>query len=92
LAKPKGTGVHPAKVFAILPNEVRDTVDLYLNGKINQWYSQQERRAETLMATYDAIVIGTGQAGPSLAARLANAGMSVAVVERKLFGGSSSSG
>jgi len=44
------------------------------------------------MATYDAIVIGTGQAGPSLAARLANAGMSVAVVERKLFGGSSSSG
>jgi len=33
-----------AKVFAILPNEVRDTVDLYLNGKIDQWYSQQERR------------------------------------------------
>ena len=25
-------GVDPAKVFAILPNEVRDTVDLYLNG------------------------------------------------------------
>jgi len=24
--------VDPAKVFAILPNEVRDTVDLYLNG------------------------------------------------------------
>ena len=36
--------VDPAKVFAILPNEVRDTVDLYLNGKIDQWYSQQERR------------------------------------------------
>src|SRR4029077_17410590 len=31
-------------LFAILPNEVRDTVDLYLNGKIDQWYSQQERR------------------------------------------------
>jgi hypothetical protein len=31
-------------VFAILPNEVRDTVDLYLNGKIDQWYSQQEHR------------------------------------------------
>src|SRR6516225_3183744 len=40
------------------------------------------------MATsYDAIIIGTGQAGPSLAARLANAGMKVAVIERKLFGG-----
>ena len=36
---------------------------------------------------YDAIVIGTGQAGPSLAARLAKAGMKVAVVERKRFGG-----
>src|SRR5437870_1748876 len=36
---------------------------------------------------FDAIVIGTGQAGPSLAARLSNAGMKVAVIERKLFGG-----
>jgi pyruvate/2-oxoglutarate dehydrogenase complex dihydrolipoamide dehydrogenase (E3) component len=40
------------------------------------------------MATkYDAIIIGTGQSGPSLAARLAGAGMKVAVIERKLFGG-----
>ena len=37
-------GVDLAKVFAILPNEVQDTVDLYLNGKIDQWYSQQEHR------------------------------------------------
>ncbi|MGE3795904.1 MAG: FAD-containing oxidoreductase [Dehalococcoidia bacterium] len=36
---------------------------------------------------YDAIVIGTGQAGPSLAARLAKAGRSTAVVERARFGG-----
>ena len=36
---------------------------------------------------YDAIIIGTGQAGPSLAARLAKAGMNVAILERKLFGG-----
>jgi pyruvate/2-oxoglutarate dehydrogenase complex dihydrolipoamide dehydrogenase (E3) component len=36
---------------------------------------------------YDAIVIGTGQSGPSLAARLAGAGMKVAVIERKRFGG-----
>ncbi|MGH7830638.1 MAG: FAD-containing oxidoreductase [Candidatus Binatia bacterium] len=36
---------------------------------------------------YDAIVIGTGQSGPSLAARLAGAGMRVAIIERKLFGG-----
>ncbi len=38
-------------------------------------------------ARYDAIVIGTGQAGPPLAARLSKAGMTVAVVERKRFGG-----
>lgn len=37
--------------------------------------------------TYDAIIIGTGQAGPALAVRLANAGMKVAIVERKRFGG-----
>jgi pyruvate/2-oxoglutarate dehydrogenase complex dihydrolipoamide dehydrogenase (E3) component len=36
---------------------------------------------------YDAIVIGTGQAGPSLAVRLAKAGRKVAMVERHLFGG-----
>jgi pyruvate/2-oxoglutarate dehydrogenase complex dihydrolipoamide dehydrogenase (E3) component len=36
---------------------------------------------------FDAIVIGAGQAGPSLAGRLTGAGMTVALVERKLFGG-----
>ena len=39
------------------------------------------------MKSYDAIVIGTGQAGPSLAAALAGTGMQVAVVERHRFGG-----
>ena len=40
------------------------------------------------MATkYDAIIIGTGQAGPPLAGRLTKSGMKVAIVERKLFGG-----
>ena len=39
------------------------------------------------MNRYDAIIIGTGQAGPSLAERLANAGMHVAVIERGRFGG-----
>lgn len=36
---------------------------------------------------FDAIVIGAGQAGPPLAGRLTAAGMTVAIVERKLFGG-----
>jgi len=37
--------------------------------------------------SFDAIIIGTGQAGPALAARLAGAGMKVAVIERAKFGG-----
>jgi pyruvate/2-oxoglutarate dehydrogenase complex dihydrolipoamide dehydrogenase (E3) component len=39
------------------------------------------------MNRYDAIIIGAGQAGPSLAARLADSGMRVAVIERGAFGG-----
>src|SRR5688572_21410576 len=39
------------------------------------------------MPSFDAIVVGTGQAGPALAARLAGAGRKVAVVERGAFGG-----
>src|SRR5271163_1661952 len=36
---------------------------------------------------FDAIIIGTGQAGTPLAGRLTAAGMKVAIVERHLFGG-----
>lgn len=39
------------------------------------------------MKTYDAITIGTGQAGPSLAARCASEGLKTAIIERHLFGG-----
>ena len=39
------------------------------------------------MKRFDAVVIGAGQAGPSLARRLAAAGQTVAIIERKLFGG-----
>src|SRR5262245_22528629 len=39
------------------------------------------------MPDYDAIIIGTGQAGPALAQRLVAAGWKIAIIERKLFGG-----
>jgi pyruvate/2-oxoglutarate dehydrogenase complex dihydrolipoamide dehydrogenase (E3) component len=39
------------------------------------------------MADYDAIVIGTGQSGPALTRRLVAAGWKVAIIERKVFGG-----
>jgi pyruvate/2-oxoglutarate dehydrogenase complex dihydrolipoamide dehydrogenase (E3) component len=40
-----------------------------------------------VIKTFDAIVIGAGQAGPPLAGRLTGAGQTVALVERKLLGG-----
>ena len=36
---------------------------------------------------FDTLIIGTGQAGPALADRLAKAGHKVAIIERKRFGG-----
>ncbi|MBV9671178.1 MAG: FAD-containing oxidoreductase [Acidobacteriales bacterium] len=39
------------------------------------------------MKQFDAIIIGTGQAGPSLAGRFSEAGMTVAIIERGRFGG-----
>lgn len=39
------------------------------------------------METYDAIIIGTGQAGPSLAAQCAAEGLKTAIIERHLYGG-----
>ncbi|MGV0797773.1 FAD-dependent oxidoreductase, partial [Mycolicibacterium elephantis] len=36
---------------------------------------------------FDAIIVGAGQAGPPLAGRLTEAGQQVAVIERKLVGG-----
>jgi pyruvate/2-oxoglutarate dehydrogenase complex dihydrolipoamide dehydrogenase (E3) component len=40
-----------------------------------------------MTVSFDAIVIGTGQSGPSLAHRLVKAGKRVAIIERKRFGG-----
>src|ERR1041385_2827994 len=37
--------------------------------------------------SFDAIIIGTGQAGPALARRLVAAGRKVAIIERAQFGG-----
>ena len=48
-----------------------------------------QKGSTTRMPTlrFDAIVIGAGQAGPPLVARLTKAGMKVALAERHLFGG-----
>ena len=36
---------------------------------------------------FDAIIIGTGQAGPSLAGRLNTEGLKTAIIERRAVGG-----
>ena len=36
---------------------------------------------------FDAIIIGTGQSGPSIAQRMTQEGLKTAIIERKLFGG-----
>ncbi len=50
---------------------------------------QLEPRLANYVVTnfYDAVIIGAGQAGPPLAGRLTEAGMKVALIERKLIGG-----
>ncbi|WP_210731872.1 FAD-containing oxidoreductase [Sphingomonas sp. PAMC26645] len=40
-----------------------------------------------MMRNFDAIIVGAGQAGPPLAGRLTAGGMTVALIERKLVGG-----
>src|SRR6476660_1816970 len=47
----------------------------------------RRKNRRSVMANYDAIIIGTGQSGPALALRLVAAGRKVAIIERKLFGG-----
>src|SRR5690348_8220414 len=33
-------GVTPQQIMAVIPDEIRATVQLYLNGKIREWYSR----------------------------------------------------
>jgi hypothetical protein len=33
-------GVTPAQIMAVIPDEIRATVKLYLDGKIREWYSR----------------------------------------------------
>jgi pyruvate/2-oxoglutarate dehydrogenase complex dihydrolipoamide dehydrogenase (E3) component len=65
-------------------------VRLLVQGSANREYATESgpsREGIAMSARFDAIVIGTGQAGPSLATRLAGIGRKVAIVERKSFGG-----
>ena len=42
-------GVTREQVMAVMPAEVRQTVQLYLNGKIREWYSRGDGRGVVLL-------------------------------------------
>src|SRR5262249_23181723 len=47
-------GVTREQVMAVMPAEIRETVQLYLNGKIREWYSRGDGRgAVSLLDTKD---------------------------------------
>ncbi|MGH6682809.1 MAG: hypothetical protein ACRECA_02595 [Pseudolabrys sp.] len=47
-AKP---GVTRDQVMAIMPAEIRATVQLYLDGKIREWYAREDGRGAVFMLT-----------------------------------------
>jgi hypothetical protein len=42
-------GVTRDQVMAVMPTEIRQTVQLYLNGKVRQWYSRSDGRGDVLL-------------------------------------------
>jgi hypothetical protein len=46
-------GVTRERVMAVMPAEVRQTTQLYLNGKIRQWYSRSDGRGAVFFLDAD---------------------------------------
>jgi len=46
------TGVTREQVMAVMPGEIRQTVQLYLNGKIREWYSRGDGRGVVFFLDY----------------------------------------
>ena len=42
-------GVTREQVMAVMPAEIRETVQLYLNGKIREWYSRGDGRGAVFL-------------------------------------------
>jgi hypothetical protein len=42
-------GVTREQIMAVMPSEIRETVKLYLNGKIRQWYSRGDGRGAVFL-------------------------------------------
>jgi pyruvate/2-oxoglutarate dehydrogenase complex dihydrolipoamide dehydrogenase (E3) component len=80
--------VYCAALFADSRSISLLAIDSYVVRVIDSQELFVESGKDSQMAShFDCIVIGTGQSGPALAARFSDAGYRVAVIERKLFGG-----
>jgi phosphoglycerate dehydrogenase-like enzyme len=64
------------------PDRERYPIDAFIIGIQTLWPDSVEIGGPVM--DYDALIIGTGQAGPALARRLVAAGWNVAIIERKL--------
>ena len=53
-------GVTPQQIMNVMPDEIRATVELYLDGKIRQWYSKGDGKGVILFI--DAKTVGEAQA------------------------------
>ena len=42
-------GVTREQVMAVMPDEIRQTVKLYLNGKVREWYSRSDGRGAVFL-------------------------------------------
>jgi len=42
-------GVTRQQIMAVMPSEIRETVKLYLDGKIRQWFSRSDGKAVILL-------------------------------------------
>jgi hypothetical protein len=42
-------GVTREQVMAVMPDEIRQTVQLYLNGKVREWYSRSDGRGAVFL-------------------------------------------
>ena len=66
-AKP---GVTRERVMAIMPAEIRATVQLYLDGKIREWYSREDGKGGVFLAKEDMLDHEYIPVGPLMPLRL----------------------
>ena len=91
----RGEAVAAGMAAILAQRRLRDGAPLRRRRKVRRSGNDDDARRRIPRASgdpmtttsYDAIVIGAGQAGPSLAVRLAKAGLKTALIEREHLGG-----